>query len=229
MRTTLLTPKDVIQYTGVNVNVTPCTFRELYNIELYEARKCIGYDFWMTMIAALADYSDKPDYVAGTTYSEDDIVKYQGVYKIALGSTTAVPTVSTDWDNAPLFTGSCATSYDDLFCKFIGPYLAHKALAKRLPYIWTQIRDTGVVEFNGQTFQTADTGDMTRLQNAIYSDASMILGNLRFYMALDEAEANTCYTAWPGYENADTGTCGCNRSTCRTCNPKRHVGGYSFG
>lgn len=229
MRTTLLTPKDVIQYTGVNVNVTPCTFRELYNIEFYEARKCLGFDFWQAMVAALADYSAEPEYVSGTTYNEDDIVKYQGVYKIALQTTTAVPTVSTDWENAPLFTGDCAESYDGLFCDFIGPYLAHKALAKRLPYIWKQIRDVGVVEFNGQQFQTTDSNDMTRLQNAIYSDASMILGNLKFYMDLDAQKENTCYAEWPAYENTETGTCGCNLITCNTCNPKIHVGGYSFG
>lgn len=227
MRSTLLTPKDVIQFTGVNINVTPCTFRELYNIEMYEARKCIGYDFWLVMVAALADYSDKPEYTSGTTYSEGDVVKYQGVYKIALQDTDKVPTVSTDWENAPRFSGDCAESYDGLFCDFLAPYLAHKVLAKRLPYIWTQIRDTGVVTFNGQTFETADSNELTRLQNAIYSDASMILGNLKYYMGLDAQEENTCFAEWPGYED-NTG-CGCNRRSCARCNPKQTVGGYSFG
>lgn len=229
MRTTLLTPKDVIQFTGVNINVTPCTFRELYNIEFYEARKCIGYTFWQAMVAALADYSAEPEYEAGTTYNEDDVVKYQGVYKIALQSTSAVPTVSTDWANAPRFTGSCAESYDDLFCTFLAPYLAHKVLAARLPYIWTQIRDTGVVTFNGASFETADDKELTRLQNAIYRDAAVALGNMKYYMALDASEANTCFAEWPGYENSTDNTCGCGSSACVTCNPKRRVGGYSFG
>lgn len=229
-RKTLLTPKEVIQFTGVNVNVTPCTFRELYNIELYEARKCIGYNFWLAMVAALADYSAEPEYVSGTTYAEDDIVKYQGVYKIALQSTSAVPTVSTDWENAPRFTGSCAESYDTLFCDFLAPYLAHKVLAARLPYIWTQIRDTGVVTFNGGQFEAVESGDLTRLQNAIYRDAAVVLGNLKHYMSLDAQEENTCFSLWPAYGNDENEDgCSCGASTCKTCNPKRRVGGYSFG
>lgn len=230
MRKTLLTPKDIIQYTGVNINITPCTFRELYNIEFYEARKCIGYDFWQALVTALADYSAEPEYVSGTSYNEGDIVGYNGVYKIALQATSAVPTVSTDWGNAPRFTGECADSYDTLFCDFIGPYLAHKALADRLPYIWTQIRDTGVVNFNGQQFETTDDKGYTRMQTAVHKDAAVILGNLKYYMALDASEENPCFAEWPGYESTDGDyACGCNRASCNTCNPKRRVGGYSFG
>lgn len=226
MRKTLLVPKDVVQFTGVNVNITTCTFRELYNIEFYEARKCIGYDFWLAMVAALADYSADAEYVAGNSYLTGDIVKYQGVYKIALQDTIAVPTLSTDWEDAPRFAGACATAYDGLFCDFLGPYLAHKVLADRLPYIWTQIRDTGVLTFNGQQFETADSSGLTRLQTAVHKDAAVALGNLKYYMALDASEANTCFAEWPEY---DDDSCGCNSSTCNTCNPKRRVGGYSFG
>jgi len=211
----------------VNVNITTCTFREIYNVEFYEARNRLGYDFWQAMITALADYSAEPEYVAGTSYTADDIVKYQGVYKIALVDTDAVPSVSTDWGNAPRFTGSCADTYESLFCDFLAPYLANKVLADRLPYIWTQIRDTGVVQINGQQLDSVSSDDYTRLQRAIHSNANRAWGNLKWFMAQDTSEENACFAEWPGYE---TQGCGCGESSCRVCNTDRkRVGGYSFG
>lgn len=223
MRRTLLTPRDVIRFTNVKLDITPCNFRELYSLEYYEARTCLGIDFWGAMIAALADYSDKDEWEAGA-YSEGDIVKFQGVYMIALEDTTQTPQNATAWGNAPLFEGDCATAYDDLFCDFIGPYLAYKALAKKLPYIWTQIRDTGVLVYNGGEFDTANDKEYTRLLNAVHSDARVSLGNLKHFMDQDVQKENDCFEDWPAY--SDT-SCGCNLSTCQTCNNgKRRVGAW---
>lgn len=220
---TLLSPSDVPRYTGMKLDSSPCTFRELYNIEYYEARKCLGMDFWNALIAALADYSAEPEYTAGTTYAIGDIVSFSGVYKIALVATSNVPSVAADWDNAPKFTGTCATLYDNLFCNFLAPYLAAKVLAVRLPYIWTQISDKGVVVFNGGQFETADDNGYTRLITAIHRDANFIWGNLCDYMQDNETE--TCFALWPQFEQT---SCGCGKQTCKTCNPSK-VGRYEFG
>jgi len=188
--TTLLQPSDIALYTGVDVTISTCNFREIWNIEYREARKCIGFDLWEAMIAAKADYSAATSYVVGS-YSEGDVVEFQGVYKRAKTDTSNPPTVKTDWENAPRFDeeNTCASLYETIFCDFLGPYLANKVLGNKLPYIWRKISDKGIVVYNGNEFKASDKEDFDRLISAIYRDANIIWDNLKYFM--QDYESNT--------------------------------------
>jgi len=226
---TICKPSDVIQFAPVKLDFNPCTFRELYNIEIEQARKCFGglYD---DMLAALADYSAAPAYVAGTSYNAGNIVSFtansQRLYYEALVNTSAIPTLATDWKEAPRFTGGCAESFDDLFCMYYGPYMAHTVLAMRMPYIYTRISDAGIVRYQDNNNTEADDKAYSRLQNAVFRDRDSIFKNFEAYMALDAQKENLCFENYKGYVAT---SCGCG-GTCNKCRAgKLKVGLYDFG
>ena len=146
---TLMSPTEVIKYSGVKLPFNPCSFSELYQIEYHQARTCLGIELWEAMIAALADYSSVTEWIQGTTYNQDDLVSFRGLVYIATAVTTDnMPTVAADWDLAPKFAaGDCQDSYNTLYCSFLAPYLAKTVLHQRLPYIKTRIHDIGVLEY----------------------------------------------------------------------------------
>lgn len=188
--TTLLAPSEIKDFCGVDLRINPCSFRDIYNIEYAEARQRLGIDFYEDLINALADYSAKPEYLAATTYAIDDVVKYQGTYYKALVENTGItPTVAGRWDVADKFTGACAAVYNELWCNYLAPYLANLVLAQRLPYIWTQIKDIGVTENEGNV----DGGKYDRLQAAINRDKERAWNNLSYYLALEENASSACF------------------------------------
>ena len=188
--TTLLSPSEIKNYTGVDLRINPCNFRDIYNIEYAEARQRLGLEFYEDLTNALADYSAEPEYVAATTYAIDDVVKYQGIYYKALVENTGItPTVAGRWEVADKFTGACAAVYNELWCNYLAPYLSNLVLAQRLPYIWTQIKDIGVTETDDNT----DGKKYDRLQAAINRDKERAWNNLSYYLALEENADNTCF------------------------------------
>lgn len=221
---TLMTPNEVIKFSGVALPFNPCSFQELYTIEFDQARRCIGMDLWNAMVAAKADYSASPAYASGTTYNLNDTVKFQGlVYQVIVASTTALPTVVTDWSLAPKFTGDCAATYEDFFCLFLAPYLAKKILHIRLPYIRTKITDLGTLNYGDSRQETADKKDFVSLQNAIGRDQGIAWRNLQFWMNEDAQKENECLAGYLEYQKED-----CDATN--TCKEKQHrVGIYRFG
>lgn len=188
--TTLLAPSEIKDFCGIDLRINPCSFRDIYNIEYAEARQRLGLEFYNDLVGALVDYSSTLDYNAGTTYAIGDVAKYQGGYYKALEQVTGIlPSVLGKWTAAPKFGGSCADAYNDLWCNYLAPYLANLVLAQRLPYIWTQIKDIGVTENEGNV----DGGKYDRLQAAINRDKERAWNNLSYYLALEENASSACF------------------------------------
>lgn len=220
-----MTPNDVAKFANVKLPFNPCSFRELYSIEYAEARTCLGFDFWEQMIAALANYSDKPQYTSGTTYSIDDVAIFEGVAYQATKQTTNQPTVTSDWTPAPKFTGDCATNFDELFCNHLAPYLASRILALRLPFIWKKITDMGVLEYNGQQYESTNSDEYDRLLNAVHRDRSIAWANLQHYLANQNEEV--CFQQYLGFKT-DECECGCGSDNGQCKRHQRGSGGYQF-
>lgn len=232
MMRTLCRPSDVIQLAPVKLNFNPCSFREVYNIEREQARKCIGA-LYLDMLAALVDYSSAGEYVAGTTYAIGDVVAFtsnlQRLYYVALVETTALPTVATDWGPAPRFEGDCAETFETVFCDYLGPYLAYTILGNRIPYIYTQITDRGVTQYSDTNLEGVDDKQYTRLQNAIFRDRDTVWKNFEDWMNETEQKENDCLSGWKGYEVTGCG-CKCGGVGCKKCRAgKLKVGRYDFG
>lgn len=217
----LMTPSDVIKYSGVKLDTNPCSFRELYGIEYKEARTCIGLDLWNAMIDAKVDYSDVQPYASGTSYSIGDVVSYNGIYRKATEVTESLPS-SSSWDDAPIFEGDCAEKYNELFCTFLAPYFAHHVLSIRLPYIWTQIKDIGVFSVDQSGQKSVDSKAYDRVMAAILRDKEIAFNNLDFYLNDDESD---CFDDYAGKET----TCSCDDKGCSKCNNYSKVGRYRFG
>lgn len=227
MRKTLLNPNDVARYTPVKLGFNPCTFRELYAIEYSEAVRCLGTDLWAAMTAALVDYSDATGYETGPTYGIGAVVIWRGGYRIATAETTQSPDFSGAWEDAPRFSDS---TYEDLFCSFLAPYLSYVVLSQRLPYILTQITDQGM-NYGGRQYNTQDKERIESLERAIYRDRERALQVLDNFMSADEAKDNAAFAGWKGYEVDDTDPCDCDKNTCNECSKRRprHVGRYRIG
>ena len=228
---TLCRPSDVIQYSPVKLTFNPCEFRELYNIEQEQRRKCLG-GLYNDMVAALADYSTAVNYVSGTTYNEGDVVAFttnlQRLYYVALVTTTALPTVATDWELAPRFTGNCAETFEGVFCDYIGPYLAHTVVGNRMPYIYTKLTDVGVTQYQDANHAWADDKQYTRLQNAVFRDRDTVWKNFEEWMGEDAQKENDCLKNWKGYETKCG--CKCGGVGCKNCRAgKLKVGRYDVG
>ena len=69
-----------------------------------------GEDNYQLLLDDLVDYSDKPKWDDETTYSEDDIVCYEGEYFVLLvehNTTSDPPNCNDEWELAPKFEKDC--------------------------------------------------------------------------------------------------------------------------
>ena len=224
-----MTTHEVARYTAVSLPFNLCSMRELYNIEYRQGRKTIGYDLWQAMITAQADYSAAQEYDPDTTYSADDVAKYKGVYYAATEETTGTPPSNTaSWIEAPKFdpANPCANEYEELWCTFLAPYLANLTLAQRLPYVHTQIKDIGVLNYGGDSYDTADETSYDRLIKALYRDAELIKANMSHYANLTDTE---CFAGFVGLDKKDDCDAGKTGEGNRTGAARRVPGGYDFG
>jgi hypothetical protein len=175
----------------------PCTFREIFHIEVYEFRHSLGDAYRKTLLAAMADYTGTDLYNDETTYNEGDLVTYWineslQVYR-ALTTTTAIPTTVDDWELAPIFEdGDCQAKYTELYCDYLAPYLAYCVLIKKLPSLVAIISDKGVLQFNGLSYQPADKDSVASLKAALESERLMIYSNMVAYLKADKT--NACFS-----------------------------------
>lgn len=216
----LLTKADIVKYTPVALPFNPCTLREAYLIEYTEAHKCIGEDLWLAMLEALADYSTAQQYSSGTTYQVDDVVAYKGVYKVAIVETNQLPDFADHWGNAPKFTGDDANDFDELYCFFLGPYLAHVILSERLPYIITQLSDQGLT-YGGRKYNAQDKARIESLERAIYRDREKNYQALRHYLSQPANVAKEAFAGWIKNKQFEDLACDCNKTNCNECNARR--------
>jgi hypothetical protein len=190
---TITQSTDVALFTGINVNMNTWTFKDIFSLEYHVFQKYLGKDFYTDLKAQLQDYSTAPEYQAGTTYPLGTTVKYKGKYYTSLEATDSLPTNITSWSLATRFDTSkdCGAKYELFFCDFLGPYLATTLLQNKLPYIWTQIHDSGVLQYQGASYSTSDSEEYTRLKNAVSADIRIRWENIEYYLAAFEDD--TCF------------------------------------
>lgn len=208
---TLIQPRDVPKHTSMQLPGNPCTFREIFHIEVYEFRHSLGDAYRKTLLAAMVDYTGTDLYSDETTYNEGDLVTYWineslQVYR-ALTTTDAIPTTVDDWELAPIFEdGDCQAKYNELYCDYLAPYLAYCVLIKKLPSLVAIISDKGVLQFNGLSYQPADQSSVASLKAALESERLMIYSNMVAYLKADKT--NACFSGIDFGTSEDCDTCG---------------------
>lgn len=208
---TLIQPRDVPKYTSMQLPGNPCTFREIFHIEVYEFRHSLGDAYRKTLLAAMVDYTGTDLYNDQTTYNEGDLVMYWineslQVYR-ALTTTDAIPTTADDWDLAPIFEdGDCQAKYNELYCDYLAPYLAYCVLIKKLPSLVAIISDKGVLQFNGLSYKPADQSSVASLKAALESERLMIYSNMVAYLKADKT--NACFSGIDFGTSTDCDGCG---------------------
>jgi hypothetical protein len=208
---TLIQPRDVPKYTSMQLPGNPCTFREIFHIEVYEFRHSLGDAYRKTLLAAMVDYTGTDLYSDETTYNEGDLVTYWineslQVYR-ALTTTDAIPTTVDDWELAPIFEdGDCQAKYNELYCDYLAPYLAYCVLIKKLPSLVAIISDKGVLQFNGLSYQPADQSSVASLKAALESERLMIYSNMVAYLKADKT--NACFSGIDFGTSTDCDGCG---------------------
>lgn len=131
------------------------------------------------MLADLVDYSDKSEYDSSASYNEGDVVLYQGYYYKAKKATSALPSLNTDWEEAPKFSKS---TYNDLWNKFLGRYLALLVVDSTIPPRSTQVTAAGTVKINGEEFEAAKEDSVLRLQNWVSAQIRIVKSNMHHYL-----------------------------------------------
>ena len=208
---TLIQPRDVPKYTSMQLPGNPCTFREIFHIEVYEFRHSLGDAYRKTLLAAMIDYTGTDLYDDETTYNEGDLVTYWineslQVYR-ALTTTEAIPTTVDDWELAPIFEdGDCQAKYNELYCDYLAPYLSYCVLIKKLPSLVAIISDKGVLQFNGLSYQPADQSSVSSLKAALESERLMIYSNMVAWLKSDQD--NACFSGIDFGTSTDCDTCG---------------------
>jgi len=208
---TLIQPRDVPKYTSMQLPGNPCTFREIFHIEVYEFRHSLGDAYRKTLLAAMVDYTGTDLYNDETTYNEGDLVMYWineslQVYR-ALTTTDAIPTTVDDWELAPIFEdGDCQSKYNELYCNYLAPYLSYCVLIKKLPSLVAIISDKGVLQFNGLSYKPADQSSVASLKAALESERLMIYSNMVAYLKADKT--NACFSGIDFGTSTDCDTCG---------------------
>lgn len=143
------------------------------------------------------DYSAVTEYEAGTSYALDDVVLYKGLYYKAKGTTSALPTLATDWALAPKFT---TEAYETLWCEHLGRYLALLVLQMSVTPLVTQLTASGAVKINGETFDAAKENEVLTLKNWVNTQVKVAFDNLNDY--LNENGANAAFSSYIGMETA---------------------------
>ena len=208
---TLIQPRDVPKYTSMQLPGNPCTFREIFHIEVYEFRHSLGDAYRKTLLAAMVDYTGTDLYNDETTYNEGDLVTYWineslQVYR-ALTTTDAIPTTVDDWELAPIFEdGDCQAKYTELYCDYLAPYLSYCVLIKKLPSLVAIISDKGILQFNGLSYQPADQSSVASLKAALESERLMIYSNMVAWLKADQD--NACFSGIDFGTSEDCDTCG---------------------
>jgi hypothetical protein len=218
----IIKPSEVAGFTGIKLPFNPCDFAGAYNYEVYEFRKCLGLDFRDDLVAALTDFSSANEYDPEATYNQDDLAKYKSVYyKAKSNGVTSLPTVAADWSLAPKFSDA---DYEDLYCYYLGPYLGLSILARRLPFIISQITDEGVLSYNGSEYETSDTKSIERLQSSLYADRQIVYDNMDAWLTHEDRNEEVKFSNYPKNKSAGND---CKSEPCET-NPLPTYGGYRF-
>jgi len=200
-----MTTELVVRHSGVKkLTIEQCSFHDIHSIEYKQARQCIGFDLWTSMLAAMADYSGAVTWATGTSYPSDTVVNYKGLFYLAIEDTpqNAAPPNPAYWELAPVFDAenSCAEKYEEFFCDFLCPYLANTILLRRLPYM-------DEVEYMDRKVKKSDPDSFRILVGSVSTSRAEAWGNILYYMGLgankDLQVEGGCFHGWIGVQDDD--------------------------
>lgn len=149
----LLKEFDVIKFSDVQLPANTCDFRNLYPIELYRFRKCLGLEFYEYLQSKVADYSTVEPFTK-QTYAIGEKAIYKGAVYIAIVENDVEPTTRTKWKLAPKFTEE---EIEELWCDYLAPYLAWEVLKYKARGIEDFPIDNATIGANiGMTFSNLE-------------------------------------------------------------------------
>lgn len=189
---------EVIYYSRIGKHFPPCDISDILQAEQYIARAKIGKEFYQALIADLVDYTGVSQYVAGTTYNQGDNVAYRGIiYTVTAVTSNKIPTVTTDWTQAPKFGTAC---FENLWCNYLARYIALCVIANTIPKIAAKITAEGIVVLEGDGYRAAGKERISDLKAWAAANIEMTWANMVDYIDCN----NECYGLF-----RKTNACGC--------------------
>ena len=157
------------------------------------------------LYAAKVEYSSVAKWSAGN-YLEGDLVQFDGVYYKANSGTNQQPG-GTAWNLADKFSSACM---NELWCEYLGPYLALLVIRKTIPGINLEMSGQGMVKKFGRDFQAADHNDVIRYQKYIDQTVKERYQLLEYYL-----RKQTCVTYTKRCQQCGNDKCVCRKTKHR--------------
>lgn len=179
---TLITPQEVVQYGPGDKHesgITDCSFIVMKEEKLF--RECLGWDFYLALIADRIVYDTYTSFVYGTNYSVGDIILENGILYECIQATTGTQTLENVlyWKVAPKFVN---TDYEFLWRRYLRTLLAFTISHTSLVYKAVNLTDQGLVRKKGENFDAADMKDVYLLKGEYAGDIRDILKNMDEYI-----------------------------------------------
>lgn len=200
MKQTLLHSSEIGGLTGFQ-DVPPCDLANIRLIERKAFMDCLGIDFYNYLLSQLANYDPCIHYNANDSYDSGHVVYYEGTFYEATLTNSNLPTDSRFWKLAPKFSNECL---NDLWCNYLGVYLAWLVIENRLPYLLVRVAAMGAVKGSSQYSEAAERADVNMLHGAVERDCKTALDCLHNELMSDKE----CYALYKEKNKAACGECG---------------------
>ena len=220
MQKTLISKGDIIKLLNLADGFS-CEFSQfdIQNIELYEFRKNLGFQFYKDLTDNLIDAIAPVEFTPNTTYPIDTVVKFcEKCYVTIKNSVTTEPTNVTDWKICTnKFSGTCKDAYNEFYNCYLGYYLSLCVFRSKLAFIFTNLQPEGALKYNGSIWQKSNETSEKQLANALSQQIRVVLDNMSFWVENWKKENPTlkCFDNYKKNENEKT-NCGCG-------NPEKSV------
>lgn len=207
---TLLSKSDAKKFSELGDNYPSCDLTDIYQVELEQFRGCLGIEFRAVLMIALKDYSAVLQWTAGS-YVVGNVVKNKGAYWIVKANTATEPITENDfWGLAPKFDtdNPCGEKYDELYCNFLGRFLALKVATLTAARNAADITAQGMVRKVGEGFVPADSKSQSTFFESLKIQAQQVYENMVWWM--NENNETGCFDLSPiiKKENlCETGDC----------------------
>ena len=177
-------------------------------MEQTERRLTLGKEFYDSLIDDLADHSAAVEYDPSATYSTGDEVIFSGIlYASLVDSNDSEPGTKGKWDFAPKFT---KTENNELWCFFLGRYLALHVIDQTMPSQTTQLRGAGAIQVNGDDFKAAEKEDRDSLHSGIKALIFSTFENMHDYLVSNKG----VFGSYKGQKSTES--CEDSESNCIT-------------
>lgn len=220
---TLLVQNDVVELSDIGKDVPVCTIKDIAQVERNEFLGCLGIEFYEVLLADVVDYEAQgvDEWVAGTSYTAGDVVKWRGKYYTCTLTGTNTEPLNGDWELSDKFT---TDEYNALWCDAqLGRYLATLVAKNKAVKQAIQFEDKGMVRRSGTNFDPATMSEVKQWVTAVDQDIAQMYKYLDWYLTNTEYNTNNAFDLYP--PNADSTGCDCG-GTCGTCRSGKLSKGY---